>query len=1427
MTATEQARRRDRGPVIVYWGGQPPETTAAAVDARDCAAALAAAVAQHPDRDLVLIRADIQSPPRLLPRLLHALESAPSADAVTVCSNAHEYFNPFGVATDLDPPPAEADLDSLVAATAPNRLAPAPLWPEHLVLLRAGAAARLLAEDRDPTDLDPAHLGLEVLLSDRVFAWTETRDLWEQAPQQPWDLPPAQPGQARGDILQRLAAADCWSLPGLGRDDRPALLHVSHSWGGGVHRWVEDWATTDEDHHQLVLQSRGFWKRRQYGSELTLHYGAPDGPLIGEWHLVPPIASTAVEHSGYRQMLATIRQRYPLARVLVSSLIGHSLDALDTGLPTLQVMHDLYPAWPALEQPPPAAGADAIDPALMADSESKFTDRDRPAWRELRMAWLDHLRQPGVRAAAPSRGLVEHLHSLEPALKDLSIEVIPHGLRPLPQATAVDADDDGALRVVVPGHLHAGKGRELLLQALPELGPDVRIILLGCGKQGQPLLGRAGVDVIMAYQRAELPRLLGSLRPHLGALLSVVPESFSYTLSELRACGVPPLATRVGSFPERIEDGETGFLVDPEPGALAARLRGLAADRAPLKQVRATLVGHRPRGLDAMLTDYERVWPRPSTDAGRLPRAERMGLDGMELLHQRRLGHWQRRELQRREQLTHQLRQQVAERTAWARRTQGYLQRSERERRHTQRQFHASQERLQEREHEHAQQLDRIQAQRRRLERKLSGVESELEHTANLLDQVVNSRSWRLTRPMRVMSRVLRNARRLGAFNPARWPFLAGRVVMRYHQLGLRGTLHAMQVDPQLTGQAEGKPDAEPPAPRDSSQQPTTSIIWQDSDAPELTVLLYAAGEPAALGDTLTRLQTAQTQTPLALHVLAYDYDTETRALLERCEGLDVDFAADDAAMIARASARIDDAGDTDWLWLDNRARLSNDWLSSLRRLPATRTPPAVIAAQLADSAGYASDGARRLLADDPRIAHARPTPEQPVGAVLFRTAGRPALQAALSGASDLDDLWARVSRRLRDDGASCWVQGQARLQWRDAETAPPVLHGPSQTERPRILVVDAWIPMPDKDSGSLRMVNLLKIMRELNWQPVLVPAHAEEEGGYAKRLGERGIEVWSRQQCPNVADFLRDQGRNFRAVILSRHTVAHELVRPVRRYCPRALLVFDTVDLHHLREKRLAELRASATLQQVAEQTRRRELAVMRESDLTLVVSPAEQAYLRETVPQTRVRILSNIHEIPGSPNGFEQRAGMIFVGGFQHPPNVDAARWLVTEIWPLIHAELPDARLSIIGSKITDEIRKLSGPGVDILGFVPDLEPHLHGARLALAPLRYGAGIKGKVNSSMSHGQPVIATSAAVEGTGLHHEHDVMIADTAREFAAAAVRAYTDAELWQRLAVNGLDNVRRHFSFDVARECIADILEQASQRFEGSTEGADTISR
>ena len=254
--------------------------------------------------------------------------------------------------------------------------------------------------------------------------------------------------------------------------------------------------------------------------------------------------------------------------------------------------------------------------------------------------------------------------------------------------------------------------------------------------------------------------------------------------------------------------------------------------------------------------------------------------------------------------------------------------------------------------------------------------------------------------------------------------------------------------------------------------------------------------------------------------------------------------------------------------------------------------------------------------------------------------------------------------------------------------------------------------------------------------------------------------------------------------------------------------MIFDTVDLHYLREERAAALESSAELARHAAQTRLQEQKVMFETDVTLVVSAAEKRLLEHELPATRIEVLSNVHAVHGSRKPFAERHDLVFVGGFQHPPNIDAMRWFAGEVMPLLRAGGRAPLLHVIGSKVPQAVLDLAGDDVVVHGYVADIAPYMDGCRLSVAPLRYGAGVKGKVNMAMSYGLPVVATSIAVEGMHVRPGVDVMVADTPQDFAAAIERAYGDAQLWQQLSENGLANVREHFSFDAARVALQRIL-------------------
>jgi glycosyltransferase involved in cell wall biosynthesis len=263
------------------------------------------------------------------------------------------------------------------------------------------------------------------------------------------------------------------------------------------------------------------------------------------------------------------------------------------------------------------------------------------------------------------------------------------------------------------------------------------------------------------------------------------------------------------------------------------------------------------------------------------------------------------------------------------------------------------------------------------------------------------------------------------------------------------------------------------------------------------------------------------------------------------------------------------------------------------------------------------------------------------------------------------------------------------------------------------------------------------------------------------------------------------------------------------RKYAPQARVVFDTIDLHYLRERRGADVADDAGLRRTAERTRALELDCIARSDATLVVSDVERTLLATDAPNAQVDILSNLHHVAGAGQPFAHRQDIVFVGGFRHPPNVDAVTWFVREVFPLVRERLPTVRFHCIGGHTPEAIQALDAiDGVVVHGHVPDIDPYMQGARIALAPLRYGAGVKGKVNLSMAHGQPVVATACAVEGMHLRDGEDVLVADEPLAFAEAIVRLYTDEALWTQLRDAALVSVEKHFSIDAARDVVRRVL-------------------
>ncbi|HEY7002121.1 MAG TPA: glycosyltransferase [Candidatus Udaeobacter sp.] len=401
---------------------------------------------------------------------------------------------------------------------------------------------------------------------------------------------------------------------------------------------------------------------------------------------------------------------------------------------------------------------------------------------------------------------------------------------------------------------------------------------------------------------------------------------------------------------------------------------------------------------------------------------------------------------------------------------------------------------------------------------------------------------------------------------------------------------------------------------------------------------------------------------------------------------------------------------------------------------------------------------------------------------------------------------------------------------WADELSAKP-LNGDvtflkqAPPDRKSILVIDHHVPMPDHDSGSLRMFQILTILRQLGHRITFVPDNLANPCPYTGELQKRGIEVLYHPYVKKLRDYVKSNGPGFDVVVLSRRDFARKHITDVHLYAPQSRIIFDTVDLHYLRENREAQLTQDPEVHRKAKEKQQLEEELINQADETWVVSPIEQQLLQEKWPSKSIQLVSNILDVHGSNTPFALRRDYLFIGGFQHRPNIDAVVYFVQKIYPLVSERLSDAKFYIIGDKAPPEIVALGSERIVVAGLQKDVRPFFDSVRLSVAPLRFGAGVKGKINQSMAFGVPVVATSLAVEGMALADDEDVLIADEPEDFARALVKVYESEELWKRLSESGVRKTRDLYSPAVASKNLEFLLsDEHVRRSKQSPEGAQS---
>lgn len=393
----------------------------------------------------------------------------------------------------------------------------------------------------------------------------------------------------------------------------------------------------------------------------------------------------------------------------------------------------------------------------------------------------------------------------------------------------------------------------------------------------------------------------------------------------------------------------------------------------------------------------------------------------------------------------------------------------------------------------------------------------------------------------------------------------------------------------------------------------------------------------------------------------------------------------------------------------------------------------------------------------------------------------------------------------------------QLRDRWSDVLAA----HRPNgqQPEREkergvskRVLFIDMTTPEPQHDAGSLVAVETMRALQTLGYKVTFVPVdNFLWTKAYSGPLQAMGVETIYHPFYSRFEPFIMARGSEFDLILVHRFAAAERVMGALRTHAAQAKIAFMPADLHFLREHREAELSDDALAQESAAQTKLRELAIIRAADAVLPHSDTEIALLDKEAPETPAFKLPLIYDPEPIAAGFHRRSGIGFLGGFGHPPNVDAVDWFLSEIWPEVRAQKPDARFVLAGSKMPDRFKALDGKnGVKVLGFVETVDMFFSQVRASVAPLRYGAGAKGKVAASLALGTPCITTPIGAEGMGLTPGVDVLVAEDTKGFVRHILAMLDDENRWNELRQAGVEFARRETSREVVRVRLSDMLAQ-----------------
>ena len=357
------------------------------------------------------------------------------------------------------------------------------------------------------------------------------------------------------------------------------------------------------------------------------------------------------------------------------------------------------------------------------------------------------------------------------------------------------------------------------------------------------------------------------------------------------------------------------------------------------------------------------------------------------------------------------------------------------------------------------------------------------------------------------------------------------------------------------------------------------------------------------------------------------------------------------------------------------------------------------------------------------------------------------------------------------------------------------------------VLVIDHYIPTYDKDAGSKTVDQYLRLMVDSGFNVVFLGDNFLYTENYAKRYEQWGIEILYGDYYQNNWRRWVDENKDSIAVVfMNRPHISLKYIDYFKENCS-AKIIYYGHDLHFLRERREYELTHDARLLISSDNWKKQELEIMRKADISFYPSEVEVAEIHKIDPKIRVKALpAYMYSKSNKPDyDAEAREDMMFIGGFSHRPNVDAVKWFAEEVAPLLKTELPEIKVNILGSNPPEGILALESDQIKVVGFVTEeeLQRYYTSCRIAIVPLRYGAGIKGKVVEAMCYGLPVVTTSVGAEGIP-ESERCLAIADSSEAFARKIVGIYRDSGKLTEMSDESFRCVQEYFSPERAKSVL-----------------------